>query len=306
MYNKAMPKHAGGMKMPEDMRRGPANDNEISKVEPRLVVDNTHTHMTHEVEKHEKRLEGPLGDIAREIDAAHEGTVIFMRGITAKHDEAEAHHVGETRTGAKGYVEKLKAHYAQSDEVIVVGEHELREAGVGDRESGAEAAIKKIANAPENAGKKIVVDFSPELDVLFEPWESLGDSLHGVMNKKGASAQHWLEEWMAQGGEEGKEHEGPTVEEVVEMFGKTLEGLKSFKGSRLGNRPYAMGFDADSPMALAFLVFCETGRLDAAALESVVGHASRVEKRIGFVHFHDDSVRTSLGQSNAPTRRLAA
>lgn len=250
---------------------------------------------------------GSVGDIISEIERAPKGAIIFTRGITAKHDHADAHATMESRREAKGYMGGVKEFYADNEDVVVISGEELLHEGAGAHGGSMDSTIKTLER--KYGDKTLVIDAQPKLDELFfKPWEKLGDSITGVMNKKGAAGEAWLKEWLRgqHSGQAPKEGE-PTLDEVLKAFHGSWQALQSFRASHLGNRQFSIGLDADNPLELAFLAFCETGRLDPEAVDFTLSFSKREKNRIGFVHvLNDNTVQTSLGQGQAHTRRMAA
>lgn len=249
---------------------------------------------------------GLEGDIIREINNTEPGTILSLRGLTAKHENPN--NMRETRQDAKQYLPTVKDFYAKSNNhnVIVISSQELLEKGIGESGAYGEALIKNFAHLPENKDKTIVVDYLPHFEeTVFAPWKHMSDTLmHEVLTKRGSKGDAWLTDWLQrqEKGEASKEGE-PHLKDVLEAFNHGYESLTHFKHSHLGERGLSIGLDASNPLELAFLVFCATGKLSTEALRSTLVGDNRPDKRVGFVRINSTSISTSLGSRNQERMR---
>ncbi len=261
----------------------------------------------------EQLASGPVRDIVDEIERVKPGSIVFMRGLTAKRSESDARDLSETRFGAKGYVAGVEKWRQKNkrDDIVVVSGDELKREGAGAHGEAAESVIKKIAQKEENHGKTIVVDYEPELEnILFKPWEKLGGSMREVMSMKGASGENWLRDWFARQSaekkEEPEEEKEPTSSEVLEAYFEAVEDLRAFKHKNLGERDFSLILDGDNPLEMMFLTYCATGRVDPAAVQETIARAKNETNRIISVRFEGETqVTTSLGMNERTARRAA-
>lgn len=195
------------------------------------------------VELAEKR----AGEIAKMIEAAAPGTIIFQAGVSPE---------VRTRSTIQVYSDTLKETFAGRDDVIVVSRNELSQSVKESGFLGTEKSI--VARAEANPEAKVVIDLPLRLrEMMDKGWFQADGKASEYTNHLFESVASDFEvecQWFREEGKLNGEQVGPNPTEVARNLLGALTRLRDFVRLSFPTRPIMVGavghsFEIDALLA---------------------------------------------------------